>query len=381
MQLWSRIGLSLAVIVLGYSMTNANRASGTPSKAEPIAKSVFGKTQDGADIEIYTLHNAKGASAKIMTFGATLVDLDMPDRTGKMGDVVLGFDNLKQYLGKTPFFGVTVGRYANRIAKGKFTLDGKEYSLAVNNGPNSLHGGIAGFDHKIWTAEPKDGSAGQSVRFTYVSKDGEEGYPGTLTVHVTYTLTDKDELKLDYEAETDKATVLNLTNHSYFNLSGNGSGDILKYILYINADKFTVVDSTLIPTGEIKSVVGTPLDFLKPTAIGARIGDLGEVGGYDHNYVLNGKAGTLREAANVYDPASGRQMEVLTTQPGVQFYSAIHLDEPVVGKGGLTYKKYGAICLETQHYPDSPNHPEFPTTELRPGAKFISETIYKFSTK
>ena len=382
MPLWSRVGLGLAVIVLGYlSMTNANTSSGSPKKAEPIAKSVFGKTQDGRDVEIYTLHNANGASAKIMTFGATLVDLDMPDRTGKIGDVVLGFDNLKQYLGKTPFFGVTVGRYANRIAKGKFTLDGKEYQLAVNNGPNSLHGGAVGFDHKVWNAEPKETSEGESVRFTYVSKDGEENYPGTLTVHVTYTLTDKDELKLSYEAETDKATVLNLTNHSYFNLSGSGTGDILKYVLYLNADTYTVVDSTLIPTGEIKSVVGTPLDFLKPTPIGSRIAELKEVGGYDHNYVLNGKAGTLRVAARVYDPASGREMEVLTTQPGIQFYSAIHLDEPVVGKGGITYQKYGAICLETQHYPDSPNHPEFPTTELRPGAKFVSETIYKFSAK
>jgi aldose 1-epimerase len=382
MSLWSRISLSVTVIVLGYSsMTtaNTNHSADNPQKAAPIAKSVFGQTQDGTAIEIYTLNNAHGASARVMTFGATLVDLNMPDRNGKMGDVVLGFDDLKQYLGKTPFFGVTVGRYANRIAKGKFTLDGKEYQLAVNNGPNSLHGGSIGFDHKVWTAEPKETPEGQSVRFTYVSRDGEENYPGTLTVHVTYTLTDNNELKINYEAETDKATVLNLTNHSYFNLAG--SGDILKYLLYINADKYTAVDGTLIPTGEIKSVVGTPLDFLKPTPIGSRIAELKEVGGYDHNYVLNGKAGTLRAAARVYDPSSGREMEVLTTEPGVQFYSAIHLDEPTVGKGGVTYQKYGAICLETQHYPDSPNHPDFPTTVLRPGQKFTSETIYKFSAK
>jgi aldose 1-epimerase len=382
MPFWSRIGLAATVIVLGYSsmtIANTNHSSDRPKQVLPIEKSVFGKTQDGTDIEIYTLHNASGASAKVMTFGATLVDLNMPDRSGKMGDVVLGFDNLKQYLGKTPFFGVTVGRYANRIAKGQFSLDGNTYHLAVNNGPNSLHGGKVGFDHKVWTAEPKETAEGQSVRFTYVSKDGEENYPGTLTVHVTYTLTDKNELKINYEAETDKATVLNLTNHSYFNLAG--SGDILKYLLYINADKYTAVDSTLIPTGEIKSVVGTPLDFLKPTPIGSRIAELKEVGGYDHNYVLNGKAGTLRVAARVTDPASGREMEVLTTEPGVQFYSAIHLDEPTVGKGGVTYAKYGAICLETQHYPDSPNHPDFPTTVLRPGQKFASETIYKFSAK
>lgn len=384
MPLWSRVRVLVAVIVLGSSMTLANannpkNSSDSSKKAAPIEKSIFGKTQDGTDIEIYRLHNARGASAKVMTFGATLVELDMPDRNGKMGDVVLGFDNLKQYLGKTPFFGVTVGRYANRIAKGQFALDGNSYHLAINNGPNSLHGGNVGFDHKVWTAEPKETAQGQSVKFTYVSKDGEENYPGTLTVHVTYTLTEKDEVKIDYQATTDKATVLNLTNHSYFNLAG--SGDILKYLLYINADKYTVVDSTLIPTGEIKSVVGTPLDFLKPTAIGSRIAELKEVGGYDHNYVLNGKAGTLRVAARVTDPSSGREMEVLTTEPGLQFYSAIHLDEPTVGKGGVTYLKYGAICLETQHYPDSPNHPDFPTTVLRPGQKFSSETIYKFSAK
>jgi aldose 1-epimerase len=382
MQVWSRIGLSLAVIAFGCSTMTIAKNSATsadPKSATPITKSSFGKATDGTEIDSYTLHNAHGASAKVITFGATLTELLMPDRNGKMGDVVLGFDNLAQYEAKGPFFGVTVGRYANRIAKGRFSLDGKAYQLAVNNGPNSLHGGAVGFDHKIWRAEPKEVPGAQSVRFTYVSKDGEENYPGALTVSVTYTLTDKNELKLDYTAETDKATVLNLTNHSYFNLGG--SGDILKYLLYINADQFTVVDDTLIPTGEIKSVAGTPLDFRKPTAIGARIAEIKDVGGYDHNYVLNGKAGTLRDAAKVEDPLSGRQMEVLTTEPGVQFYSAIHLDETIVGKGGTKYQKYGAICLETQHYPDSPNHPDFPSTVLRPGAKFSSETIYKFSAK
>ena len=382
MQVWSRIGLSLAVIAFGCStMTIAKKSSSATSSKSvaPITKASFGKTPDGVEIESYTLHNAQGASAKIITFGATLTELMMPDRDGKMGDVVLGFDNLPQYVAKGPFFGTTVGRYANRIAKGRFTLDGKEHQLAINNGPNSLHGGAVGFDHKVWKAEPKEGPEGQSVKFTYVSKDGEENYPGTLTVSVTYTLTDKNELKLQYAAETDKPTVLNLTNHSYFNLAG--SGDILKYILTLNADKYTVVDDTLIPTGEIKSVAGTPLDFRKPTAVGARIADLKEVGGYDHNFVLNGKAGTLREAAKVEDPASGRKMEVLTTEPGVQFYSAIHLDPSIVGKGGAKYQKYGAICLETQHYPDSPNHPDFPSTVLRPGEKFTSETIYKFSAK
>lgn len=382
MHRWSRIRLFVAVIVLGSSsMTTAN--SNTPQSSSkqvaPITKAAFGKTQDGTEIVSYTLHNASGASAKLITFGATLTELYMPDRNGKMGDVVLGFDNLQQYLGKHPFFGVTVGRYANRIAKGKFTLDGKTYQLAINNGPNTLHGGLVGFDHQVWKAEPGESSLGQSVRFTYISKDGEENFPGDLTVHVTYTLTNKDELQIAYEAETDKPTVLNLTNHSYFNLAG--SGDILKYVLYLNADKYTAVDESLIPTGEIKSVAGTPLDFRKPTVVGAHIAEIKDVGGYDHNYVLNGGAGTLRVAARVEDPSSGREMEVLTTEPGIQFYSAIHLDQPVVGKGGVTYPKFGAICLETQHYPDSPNHPDFPSTVLRPGEKFTSETIYKFSVK
>jgi aldose 1-epimerase len=342
-------------------------------------KAIFGTTPDGTEIAGYTLHNKQGSYAKLINYGATLVELHVTDKNGKLGDVVLGFDNLPQYLAKNPHFGVTVGRYANRIAKGRFTLDGKEYQLAINNGPNSLHGGAEGFDHKVWKAEPVETVDGQSVRFTYVSKDGEENYPGTLTVSVTYALTDKNELKLDYSAQTDKPTILNLTNHSYFNLAG--SGDILNYVLYLNADTFTVVDSMLIPTGEIKSVAGTPLDFRKPIPIGAHIAEINDVGGYDHNFVVNGTAGTLRLAARVEDPVSGRQMEVWTTEPGVQFYSAIHLNDAMLGKGGAHYQKYGAICLETQHYPDSPNHQEFPNTVLRPGEKFTSETIYKFSAK
>ena len=295
--------------------------------------------------------------------------------------MVLGFDNLEGYLGQHPFFGGTIGRYANRIAKGKFTLDGKEYQLALNNGPNSLHGGQLGFNRRVWKAEPLEEKNGAAVRLSYLSKDGEENYPGNLHVSVTYTLTNTDELKIQYAADTDKDTVLNLTNHSYFNLSGTDTGTILKYILYLNADKYTPVDSTLIPTGAIDSVVGTPLDFLKPTAIGTRIAELKEIGGYDHNFVLNGKAGTLRLAAKVTDPESGREMEVLTTQPGIQFYSSIGLNGSIKGKGGVAYEKYGAICLETQHFPDSPNHPDFPSTELKPGQHFRSETIYKFSAK
>jgi aldose 1-epimerase len=346
-----------------------------------VVKAAFGKLPDGTEIESYTLYNSRGASAKVITYGATLTELYVPDRHGKMGDVVLGFDDLPGYLGQHPYFGGTIGRYANRIAKGKFTLDAKEYQLAINNGPNSLHGGQIGFNRRVWKAEELKDRDGAAVRFSYLSKDGEENYPGNLKVSVTYTLTNTNELKLQYAAETDKDTVLNLTNHSYFNLSGTDTGTILKYILYINADKYTPVDSTLIPTGKIESVVGTPLDFLKPTEIGARIAELKEIGGYDHNYVLNGKTGTLREAAKVIDPQSGREMEVLTTQPGVQFYSAIGLNGSIKGKGGVAYEKYGAICLETQHFPDSPNRPNFPSTVLKAGAHFHSETIYKFSAK
>lgn len=358
---------------------------GTPQPAGKVSahveKAAFGKIPDGTEIESYTLYNSRGASAKVITYGATLTELYVPDRHGKMGDVVLGFDDLPGYLGQHPYFGGTIGRYANRIAKGKFTLDAKDYQLAINNGPNSLHGGQIGFNRRVWIAEELRDKDGAAVRFSYLSKDGEENYPGNLKVSVTYTLTNTDELKLQYSADTDKDTVLNLTNHSYFNLSGTDTGTILKYTLYINADKYTPVDSTLIPTGKIESVAGTPLDFLKPTEIGARIGELKEIGGYDHNYVLNGKAGTLRQAAKVIDPQSGREMEVLTTQPGVQFYSAIGLNGSIKGKGGVAYEKYGAICLETQHFPDSPNHPNFPSAVLKAGAHFHSETIYKFSAK
>jgi aldose 1-epimerase len=354
----------------------------TAEKQGPhVEKADFGRMPDGTTVESYTLYNARGAFAKLITYGATVAELHVPDKNGKAGDVVLGFDNLQGYLGPHPHFGGAIGRYGNRIAKGKFTLDGKEYQLAINNAPNSLHGGPTGFDRRVWKAEPVEVKDGAAVRFTYWSKDGEENFPGNLTVSVTYTLTILNELKLEYGAETDKDTVVNLTNHSYFNLAGAGSGDVLKHVLYLHADKYTPVDSTLIPTGEIASVGNTPLDFRKPTTIGARIGELKEIGGYDHNYVVNGAAGTLRIAARVAEPTSGRQMEVWTTEPGVQFYSAIHLDGSLTGKGGLAYQKYGALCLETQHYPDSPNRPNFPSTVLKPGKKFRSETIYKFSAK
>jgi aldose 1-epimerase len=361
------------------SSAPGGEAQTAAKKGPHVDKAEFGKMPDGTAIEAFTIYNTQGASAKLITYGATVTELHVPDRNGKMGDVVLGFDNLEGYLGNHPHFGGTIGRYGNRIAKGKFTLDGKEYQLAINNAPNSLHGGPTGFDRRVWKGEPLEVKDGAAVRFTYFSKDGEESFPGNLHVSVTYTLTNTNEFKLEYTAETDKDTVVNLTNHSYFNLAG--SGDILKEVLYLNADKYTPVDLTLIPTGEIASVENTPLDFRKPTAIGAHIAEIKDIGGYDHNFVVYGKMGALRISARVTDPASGRQMEVWTTEPGVQFYSAIGLNGSVVGKGGIAYPKYGALCLETQHFPDSPNRPNFPSTVLKPGTKFHSETIYKFSAK
>lgn len=382
MVLCGRICMLAFLMVLGLDF-GAGAARPEPQRADKLIalvdKKEFGKMPDGSTIESFTLSNSQGASAKVITYGASLTELHVPDKNGKLGDVVLGFDNIEGYLGPHPHFGGTIGRYGNRIAKGKFTLDGKEYQLAINNAPNSLHGGPTGFDKRVWKGEPLKVKDGAAVRFTYLSKDGEENFPGNLTVSVTYTLTNTNELKLEYSAETDRDTIVNLTNHSYFNLAG--SGDILKYVLYLDADKYTPVDPTLIPTGELASVANTPLDFRKPTVIGDHIAEIKGIGGYDHNFVLNGKAGTLRLAGRVNDPASGRQMEVWTTEPGVQFYSAIGLNGSIMGKGGAAYPKYGAICLETQHFPDSPNHPNFPSTVLKPGTKFHSETIYKFSAK
>lgn len=382
MEIWGRVGLLTSVIVLGYFSTVWTSGKKLLSRSAPpgqLDKAIFGQLPDGTEISEYTLRNRGGITAKVINYGATLRELWVPDHRGKLTDVVLGFENLQGYLGTHPFFGGTIGRYANRIAKGRFTLDGKEYQLAINDPPNCLHGGFAGFDRRAWKGEVVESAQGATVRFTYVSRDGEENFPGTVTASVAYTLTDENELKLEYAAETDKATPLNLTNHSYFNLTG--TGDILRHVLYLNADAYTPVDSTLIPTGELQSVADGPLNFRKPIAIGARIGELKETGGYDYNFVVNGKSGTLRLAARLSDPKSGRQMEVWTTEPGIQFYSGIHLDGSVTGKRGIAYKKYAALCLETQHYPDSPNHANFPSTILRPEARFHSETIYKFSAK
>jgi aldose 1-epimerase len=346
-------------------------------KESSVERRIFGKTGDGKDVELFTLKNVRGTKANIITYGATLQSLWVPDKTNKLSDVVLGYDDLKGYLGPQLYFGGTIGRFANRIAKGKFTLDGKEYTLTTNDGANTLHGGREGFNRKIWKGEIANGAGAASAVFTYVSADSEEGFPGTLKVTVVYTLTDDDELKINYRATTDKATPVNLTNHSYFNLAGRG--DILSHVLQVNANQYTPADATLIPTGEIAPVKGTALDFTKPTAIGARIGEI--AGGYDHNFVLDDKNGKLKLAARVNDPPSGRQMEVWTTEPGIQFYSANFLDGTVHGKGGVAYQKFAALCLEPQHYPDSVNHSNFPTTILRPGTVFEQETIYKFSAR
>ena len=370
----------LAFLAVSLLPATLRAGYGYPGRGDNVEKSSFGKLPDGTAVEQYTLKNAKGAVAKVITYGATLTELWVPDKSGKNADVVLGFDNLTGYAGDHPYFGAIVGRYANRIAKGRFSLDGKEYSLFINNGPNALHGGKVGFSRRVWKAQPLEMAHGVAVKFTYVSADQEEGYPGTLTVHVTYELTDDNALKITYHASTEKATVLNITNHSYFNLSGAGSGDILKEVLQLNADRYTPVDDKLIPTGELKPVEGTPFDFRNPMAIGARSGNIPGIAGYDHNFVLNGEAGRLRKAGEVSDPISGRAMEIWTTEPGVQLYIAIGLDGSNKGIGGA-YQKFGALCLETQHFPDSPNHPKFPSTVLSPGKDFHSETIYKFSAK
>jgi aldose 1-epimerase len=339
----------------------------------------FGKMPDGAVVRRYTLNNRHGMTAKVMDYGGILTELWVPDRNRQSGNVVAGFDNFDQYLKGHPYFGATTGRYANRIANGRFTLDGREYKLAANNGPNALHGGLKGFDKQLWKSEPIDNKPGQaSVHFSYVSKDGEEGYPGNLSVTVIYTLTDNDELVIDYSASTDKPTVINLTNHSYFNLAG--SGDILGHEVRIEADRYTPVNGQLIPTGELAPVAGTPLDFRKPALVGDRIQKLKPVpGGYDHNFVLNRIGAGLELVAMVSDSKSGRKLEVLTTEPGMQLYTGNFLDGSLTGLNGVTYHKYSALCLETQHFPDSPNQPNFPSTTLRPGTEFKSMTVFRFS--
>ncbi len=351
--------------------------------SKAVTETRYGALPDGREVKLFTLTNEIGMEVRAISFGAIIVSLLAPDATGHVSDVVLGFDYLDGYLSENPYFGAVVGRYGNRISRGRFALDGKTYSLALNDGANHLHGGLKGFDRVLWDAKSDRTEAGTSITFSYVSRDGEEGYPGTLQVRVTYTLTGANELIVDYHATTDRATPVNLTQHSYFNLAGNG--DVLDHRLQLFADNFTVVDTELIPTGEIRTVAGTPLDFRMPTAIGGRIDADSEqvrrAGGYDHNFVLSRTTDhDLEVAAQVREPRTGRTLEVLTTEPGLQFYSGNFLDGTLTGKRGATYATRTGFCLETQHFPDSPNRPEFPSTILRPGDRHSSRSVYRFGT-
>ncbi len=363
---------------------NAAAAASTNSESEPamkLTKEPFGKTAGGEEVELYTLTNSHGMQVKIMTYGAIVVSVETPDRDGKLANVNLGFDNLDMYLKGHPYFGAIIGRYGNRIAGGKFTLDGKEYTLAVNNGPNHLHGGLKGFDKAVWKVAASVADNEQKaahVIFHHSSPDGDEGYPGKFDVTVTYTLTNDNELQIHYLAKTDKPTVFNLTNHCYWNLAGAGSGDVLKHELTLHCDRHLPVDATSIPRGEEQDVAGTPMDFRTQTAIGARIAQV-EGGGYDHNYIINGYDGkSLKSAARMVDPGSGRVMEILTTEPGIQFYTGNGLGNDA---GSAHAGKHGAFCLETQHYPDSPNKPAFPTVVLKPGEDYTSTTVHRFSVE
>ncbi len=370
----AHLGL-VPILCLGAAMTVQ---AGTRIETKP-----FGKTTSGESVELFTLSRAGAPSVSITNLGGFVVSMLAPDRAGRTADVMLGYAGLAGYLADSSYFGCLVGRYANRIGKAAFTLDGKRYALAANDGPNTLHGGPTGFCRRLWTAKVKPQKDGDALELTYVSRDGEEGYPGTLTATVVYSLREDGGLVIDYSATTDAPTVVNLTNHAYFNLAGEGEGTILDHELQLEADAFTPVDATLIPTGELRPVAGTAFDFRKPAAIGARIDAADQQiqfgGGYDHNWVLRGPSGTLRLAARVVEKKSGRQLEVFTTEPGVQFYTGNFLDGKTVGKSGKPYVKRGAFCLETQHYPDSPNQPTFPSAVLRPGQVYRHTTVYRLS--
>ena len=367
------MGLSSAIFFTSCNETGTVQAAGT------VTKQLFGRIQGSPEVNLYTLINHSGITLKVTNYGCRITSLMVPDKIGKCADVVLGFDSLSGYLASNPYFGAVVGRYGNRIAKGKFEIDGIQYSLAQNNGVNHLHGGLRGFDKVVWQAEDFITVNSVGLKLHYLSKDGEEGYPGNLTVDITYTLTDDNQLILAYKATSDKATPINLTQHSYFNLAG--SGDVKAHELMIAASKYTVVDSTLIPTGELRDVKGTPYDFTTVKAIGRDlIATGGNPIGYDHNYVLITK-GLLDLAVRVVEPVSGRTMEVYTDQPGVQFYTSNFLDGTITGKYGNIYHQYAALCLETQHFPDSPNHPAFPTAILKPGETYHTTTIFKFPAK
>jgi len=371
--LWSAV---LATIAIGASMTS--------EAATRIHRDPFGRAPEGAPAEIFTLFGDGGVTVRISNYGGVIVSVEAPGRDGKKADVVLGFKTLDEYAADKSFQGALIGRYGNRIAKGRFVLDGKTYVLATNNGPNHLHGGPGGFHKRVWGARVVPGPHGEALELTLLSPDNDEGYPGSLNAKVVYSLRPDNGLEIDYTATTSKPTVLNLTNHTYFNLAGEGSGDILGHEIQIDADQFTPVDATLIPTGELRAVKGTPLDFTKSTAIGARIDDpyeqMAKGGGYDHNFVLRGPAGKLRLAARVTEPKSGRVMEVLTTEPGLQFYSGNFMDGSYGGKAGKPYARRHGLCLETQHFPDSPNQPKFPSVVLRPGGTYHATTVYRFTT-
>jgi aldose 1-epimerase len=374
-----------SVIIAGLAIVTtmtgcATRPSGSCCMSQKDGGKLFGCMPDGAPVRIYTLRNQNGMEARILNYGGIVQSLKVPDRNGHLGDAVLGYDDLGNYLTNSPYFGALIGRYGNRIARGRFMLDGVSYQLATNDYPNSLHGGVRGFDKRIWHATPGHSAKGQTLKLTYVSHDGEEGYPGQLKVTALYTLTKDNALRLDFTATCDRDTILNLTHHSYFNLAGHGN--ILGDIVYINADQYTPIDSTMIPTGELAPVAGTPMDFRTPTAVGARINEnndqLKYASGYDFNWVINKPMGELGLDARVTDPLTGRVMEVWSTEPGLQFYSGNFLNGTMKGKGGWVYQFRNALTMEPQHFPDSPNHPNFPSTELRPGQVYHSTIIYKF---
>ena len=370
--------------VLGILFTSFGCEKASPPEMK-IHKQTFGEFE-GEKVDIYTLTNANQVAIKITDYGGIVTSIKLPDKNGKFDDVVLGYNNLQDYLDNSPYFGCIVGRYGNRIGKAEFALDGKKFALAKNDGENSLHGGLKGFDKVLWDAKPVSGKDSQSLELTYVSKDGEEGFPGNLEVIVTYTLTNDNSFRIDYSATTDKTTIVNLTNHTYWNFAGEGSGDILQQDLMLNADFYTPVDQGLITTGEIRAVENTPMDFRKPTTIGDRIDSEYEQlifgRGYDHNWVLNSKENDQPNlAATVYDPISGRFMEIFTTEPGIQFYSGNFLDGTIIGKSGKPYGYRHGFCLETQHFPDSPNKPEFPSVVLKPGERYRTTTIHKFTVK
>jgi aldose 1-epimerase len=384
-----RRSIVLALLVAGATLAGAcgGGQSSTPVETPnpKLTQSPFDRTPDNQVVDLITLRNTHGIELTVLTYGGVIKTLRTPDRAGVLDDIVLGFDDLASYVAKSPYFGCLIGRYGNRIAKGRFTLDGAAHTLATNNDTNHLHGGNKGWDKAVWAFETFNNASGTGVVLTHTSPDGDEGYPGTVKAKVTYTLTDRDQVIVDYEATTDKATVLNLTQHSYFNLAGGKAADILGHELMLNAAQYTPVDATLIPTGEIAPVEGTPFDFRTSTAIGARINDKNEQltrgKGYDHNWVLSRTGAGLSDAARVYEPTSGRTMTIGTTEPGIQFYSGNFLDGTLTGKAGRVYPQRSGFCLETQHYPDSPNHANFPSTVLRPGETYKTQTVFTFGVK